>query len=388
LVFVNRSLPQGGGEFFRHWVGVRGFISDRIDPYSAYVPDEVQKLIYKTKAGMGDQPYILDTPFHLILLYLPFAPLSDPTTARAIYTLVVEWALFALAIFSLRLTEWKLPIWIMVIFLLFATLNYYSFQALLEASPVILLGLFYGGILLSLRYEQDELAGALIAVSLYYWEVGLPFIAFILWICYKQSRMRVYAGFGMLSIVLLAVSFLLYPNWLVAYLRAGLNNLRFDYGFSLLSALTGIFPSFGKYLAWGIILIFIISLGYEWNAALQGDDRRSYWVACLCIAVAPLLGFRTEFENLAVLLLPLALVFAIVHDRWNRFGSLLVILLVVILFATPWLLYFFGDMVFETISKEILFLFYPVLTVVGLYWIRWWAIRPPRIWADSLTRTR
>ena len=25
----------------------------------------------------------------------------------------------------------------------------------------------------------------------------------------------------------------------------------------------------------------------------------------------------------------------------------------------------------------------PVLIVVGLYWMRWWAVRPPRIWADQ-----
>jgi len=386
LWYANASLPNGGGEFLRHWAGGRAFIFERMDPYSGYVPDVVQKLVYDGKAGSGDDPYILDTPFHLLLLYLPFSLLSDPLTARAIYTLILEWALFALAILSLRLTGWEVPRWFAVLFFLFAVVNFYSFQAILDASPVLLLGLFYAGILLALRYEQDELVGALLAVSLYFWEAGLPFLLLIAWLCYKQGRTRVFAGFFMLSFILLAVSFLVYSNWIIPYLRAGMNALRADFGFSIISVLETLIPSVGKYLAWGIIALLVVALGYEWNAALYGDERRFYWVACLSIAAAPLLGFRTEFENLAVLIIPLAFFFAVVYDRWSRIGTALTFLLLLLILLVPWALYLFTSPIFETVSQEIIFLFLPVFTVLGLYWIRWWAIRPPRVWADALTR--
>ena len=38
----------------------------------------------------------------------PFSLLSDRQIARAIFTLILELALFALALLSLRLTDWKL----------------------------------------------------------------------------------------------------------------------------------------------------------------------------------------------------------------------------------------------------------------------------------------
>jgi hypothetical protein len=190
----------------------------------------------------------------------------------------------------------------------------------------------------------------------------------------------------MLSFIMLAVSFLVYSNWIIPYLRAGMNALRADFGFSIITVLENLIPSYGKYLAWGIIALLIIALGYEWNASLFGDERRFYWVACLSIAVAPLLGFRTEFENLAVLIIPLALVFAIIYDRWSRIGTALTFLLLLIILLVPWALYLFVSPLFEVISQETIFLFFPVFTILGLYWIRWWAIRPPRIWADSLTR--
>ena len=388
LVYVNLSLPRGGGDFLRHWAGGRGFIFESIDPYSAYVPDTVQRLVYDGKAEAGEDPYILDTPFHLLLLYMPFSLLTDPQIARAIYTLFMEWALFALAVLSLRLTDWTVPRWFWILYFLFSVVNFYTFEAILAASPVLLLGLFYAGIILALRYEQEELAGALMAVSLYYWEAGLPFLILMAWRCYKEGRMRVFAGFGMLSIVLLAVSFLTYANWLIPYLRAGLNALRADYGYSVVTALQTLSPAYGEYLAWGIIATLIFALGYEWNALQLGDDRRLYWVACLSLAAAPMLGFRSELENLSVLILPLAFVFAIVYDRWSRIGTWLTLLLLLTVFAVPWALYLFSPTNLTAISDEVLFLFLPLFTILGLYWIRWWAIRPPRVWADALAKTK
>jgi hypothetical protein len=187
LVIANLSLPNGGGEFLRHWTGARAYLFESIDPYTTYVPEKVQSLVYGTSASAGDEPYILDTPFHLLLLYFPFSLLSDPMLARAIYALVLEWALFALVILSLRLTEWTVPRWFAVLFFLFSVVNYYSFQAIVDATPALLLGLLYVCILMALQNEADELAGALMSVSIYYWEVGLPFLLLMAWLCSLQG---------------------------------------------------------------------------------------------------------------------------------------------------------------------------------------------------------
>jgi Flp pilus assembly protein protease CpaA len=102
----------------------------------------------------------------------------------------------------------------------------------------------------------------------------------------------------------------------------------------------------------------------------------------LSLAIAPLLGFRTEMENLAVLVIPLALVFAIIHDRWRRIGNWLTFLLMLIVFGVPWTINYFFLEHLGSMAQNITFLFLPLFTVVGLYWIRWWAIRPPRILSD------
>ena len=77
LVYANLTLTNGG-DFYVHWAASRGFIFERIDPYSGEVPARVQELVYGDSAQAGDEPYILDTPFHILLLYFPFSLLSDP----------------------------------------------------------------------------------------------------------------------------------------------------------------------------------------------------------------------------------------------------------------------------------------------------------------------
>ncbi len=386
LVYGNLTLKGGGGDFYVHWVGLRAFTTDKIEPYSGDVAARTQQLVYDDSANAGDEPFILDTPFHILLLYFPFSLLSDPAFARAIFTLILELALFVLAIFSLRLTDWEAPRLLSIFFIIFAVLNFYTFQAIYQASPVLLLGLLYAGILLALRAELDELAGALIAVSFYYWEVGAPFLLLVFLRIYSEKRTGVFAGFFMLSFVLLAISFILYPGWLIPFLRATVNNLRADFGYNILTTFANLWPAYGRTLAWIVIGIILLALGYEMSMARTGDFRRFYWAGCLSLAAAPLLGFRTEMEHLAVLVIPLALILAIVHDRWSKLGNGLVILLLLLFLFLPWSIYFFAVGSSATLAREIIFLFYPISIFIGVYWIRWWAIRPPRTLFDLANR--
>ncbi len=386
LVYGNLTLKGGGGDFYVHWVGNRGFVVDKIEPYSGDVAARTQKLVYDGAAQAGDEPFILDTPFHILLIYFPFSLLSDPALARALFTLLLELALFALAIFSLRLTDWETPRFISILYILFVVLNFYTFQAIYEASPVLLLGMIYAGILLSYRAELDEITGALIAVSLYYWEVGAPFLLLVLLRVYYEKRMGVFAGFFMLSFILLAISFLLYPDWLIPFLRATVNNLRADFGYNTFSIFAHFWPSYGRTFAWIFISIILIALGYEMSMARAGDFRRFYWASCLSIAAAPLLGFRTEMEHLAVLVIPLALILAIVHDRWHRIGNSLVVLIMFLFLVLPWSIYLFAVGSFGSIAREIIFLLFPISMFIGVYWIRWWALNPPRTLFDLSNR--
>ena len=333
LITINFKL-KGGGDFYMHWVASRGYFfeKEQIDPYGAEIPARVQALAYGRPIRAGEKPYILDTPFHLLLFYYFFGAFSDPLMARAIYAWLLELTLIPLALISLRLTDWEVPLTFGALFAALGIFNFYSIQALYESSPVLLLGLLYVGILFSLRFEMDEVAGALLAAACYRWEVGAPFLFLIALRAYREKRKGVLYGFLMLAFVSLAVSFLIYANWLIPFLRATTNNLRADFGYNARLILRDIFPAQGNLIAWALIIMLVVALAYEWNIARDSDFRRFYWTACFSIAAAPLLGFRTEMANLAVLIIPLALIFAVAHDRWKKINHFLTLLLMLFVF--------------------------------------------------------
>ncbi|MCC7118242.1 MAG: hypothetical protein IT310_06925 [Anaerolineales bacterium] len=379
LVILNLKFEKGGGDFYVEWVAARGFFSkEKTEPYSGDVAGRAQQLAYGQAAQAGEEPYILDTPFQIFLLYYPLSFFADPQLARALFTLLLELALLPLTYLSLRLTEWDAPWLFTLLFIAFGAFNFYAYQAIYEANPVILLGLIYVGVIIFYYAEADELTGALLAIAFYYWEVGAPFLILIFLRAYYEKRTRIFAGFLMLSVVLLLVAFLLYPDWLMPYLRASWNNLRTPFGFNALAVLTDLFPTYGRGLARWLVAALYVLLGYEFIQARAQNFRQFYWACCLALAAAPLLGFRTEMEHLVVLIVPLALVFAIIHERWRKYGAWLLIALMLVTFAFPWALRFLNSQTFN----EIVFLFLPLFTLIGLYWIRWWALRPPRVWAD------
>jgi hypothetical protein len=130
----------------------------------------------------------------------------------------------------------------------------------------------------------------------------------------------------------------------------------------------------------------IVTLGYEWRATRDTNYPHFVWVACLTLAATPLLGHHVELDSLIPLTLPIILVIVVSRERWKRFGDGIAFLISLFLFGIPWLLYFQGAPQWIRLrTDEILFLFWPVFGLLGLYWIRWWMVRPPRTWLDDFT---
>ena len=144
-----------------------------------------------------------------------------------------------------------------------------------------------------------------------------------------------------------------------------------------------LFPSYGLVISRVLAFVGIIVLIYEWGIIRRSDERHFIWTACLTLAITPLIGFRTEMSHLVVLFPCMALIFAASIDRWRN-GYWLTSLLMLICFLVPWGLYtrwiFFQNQIFY----DYLYIFYPTFTILGLYWTRWWFVRPPRTWLEHI----
>jgi hypothetical protein len=382
------DLLPTGGEFSLLRTAAQSFLFDRIEPYSANVPSAVQQEVYGRLAQPGEKPYILDIPFHLLPIFFPLGLIRNELFAKVFWLVVLEIGLLAFLIMSLRLASERVPLLPGGVIVLLCYGSFYAVQSLRIGSVVILLGVLYTGILLALRVQMDELAGALIVLSAFNWQIGAPFLIFIVVSVYWAQRWRVFLGAVMLVFILMTISFLLYPGWILPFLRATWNNLQTGFGYSTRLIFSSLWPKYGETFSWILTSVLVIVLGYEWSESRGANFQRVVWVACLTIAMTPLLGFPSEVGNLVVLLVPLVTILLAVRERWKSAGRILVAFLFVTILGLPWLVFLGMTPLPLEMNQYFLFLFLPTAAVLGLYWIRWWMIRLPRTWMDQVSSMR
>jgi hypothetical protein len=377
------SLAPGGGTFFPAWTGARAFLLRNEDPYGSANAIAAHELMQDGAQVLVGHPYQLNLPFFLLFFFFPLALIPDPVVARAVWTFLGQTATIGTVFLSFAILEWRPPKLFLMLLSLLVSLSFYSVAALTQGTSTILLVLGYVGILWAIQSERDELAGALAVLCLCMWEVGLPYLMLIGWRVIHEKRWRVLAGFCMALTFLLLLSFLLYPKWPISFLTATVAMLRSAHGTSLPSILMRFSPQSGPLLAQIVTIVVVATLLFEWAVGRDSDGHRFVWTACLVLAATPLVGVRTEVANLVALVPSLVLVSAVAVQR-RRLGVWPGILFLMLVFGIPWFLFWRGLAFRDQPTQDLLFLFLPSISLIGMYWIRWWFLRPARTWLDEV----
>jgi hypothetical protein len=239
-------------------------------------------------------------------------------------------------------------------------------------------------VLLALRSFSDELAGALLLLVAYQWEVGGLFFLSILIFVMVNRRWSVLAGFGMSAVVMLIASFLVFPGWGSSYFRAVISNVLQGSRLNLSYILSSWLPDIRLLPAWALFALTVAIVTIESVSAAPAPFRRVTWVAVLSLALMPLAGLAIFPSNLVVLIPSVILVVAMVWERWRRRRLLVVLLILLVAFAVPFALYYQTLLVYAPLYTDLLSVIPPVTAVLGLYWMRWWVVHSPRTWADQI----
>ncbi|MEW6083853.1 MAG: hypothetical protein AB1607_04575 [Chloroflexota bacterium] len=387
LLAINLTLARilpGGEWLYLRWNGARAFLFEQVGPYSTTIAERVQQLVYGRNAFSSEYGYVLNDPFFIVLLYTPLALISDFSLARGIWMLSAEAALVASVVFAIRLSEWEPPRWLYTSLVVFGLIGFYSLQSLISTSSAIFLLFLYLSILLALRSFNDELAGALLLLTAYQWEVGALFFLFIMVAVIANKRWKVFSGFGMTLFVLLVVSFLAYPGWGLPYIRAVLSDWYDRVNLNLNSYLSLWFFDSQLPIASVVALALGVLVFLEWLGALRSNFRRIVWTASLSLAVTPLMGFAIFESDFVVLTLPLVLVIALVWERWHRRRVLAGMVVLSFAFAAPFIFYVPQILTAKRGYADILTLVPPIATIVALYWMRWQVVRASRPWLEQV----
>ena len=383
-LYLARVLPAGEWLFLR-WSGARAFLFEQVEPYSRAIAERVQQIVYERIAFANEYRFVLSDPFYILLLYTPLALFPKFEIARGIWMLLAEAALVFTVVFSVRLSEWEPPRGLYFLLIGFGLFNFFSLNALITASPTIFLTFLFLSALLALRSFSDELAGALLFLAAYQWEVSALFFLTILIFIISNRRWNVLLGFGMSLIVMLIVSFLTHPGWGLPYIRAVLSNLYQSAILNLNHIISNWFPNQPITIARIISILLIGIVFIEAVGVVEAHFRRVFWTASLALAVTPLVGLAIFPSNYVVLIPAVILVLAMVWDRWKRLRALRMALILIPFIAVPFVLYLQTVLVYTPLYTDLLTMLPPVAVILALYWMRWWVVRTPRIWADQFS---
>ena len=393
-----RNLP-GSELVYLRWLGARAFLVEKTSPYSADVAQQVQALAYNGRpAYSSEYPYALSDPFFIVLLYAPLAVSREAVNfllpafdsyfgfpfARAVWMLLSELALIGVVLQAARLAGWEPPRWLYAALFGFSLFGYFSLNALAVGTPTVILTILYLSVLLALRSGYEELAGGLLSLVAYQWEVGGLFFLFILVLIVSHRRWGVLTGFAMAIFVLLAVSFLVNPGWGLPYIRGVLSNWYRTPYLNLASMVNVWFPNLPFNLGAFLSLAFGGLVFFEWIGAVNGSFLRIFWTASLSLAAAPLVGFAIFPSNHVALIPALVLIVSLVWERWRRNRVLMTVLVFSLALLVPFALYLQTASVYNRIYTDLLSVLPPLATLLGLYWMRWWVVRTPRPWADQI----
>jgi len=138
-------------------------------------------------------------------------------------------------------------------------------------------------------------------------------------------------------------------------------------------------PGMGKQLGWGLSLLMVVLLIVEWLAARKKDFSWFLWTVSLTLVAGQWVGLPADLNDFVLLILPLVLILATLDRRFSQYGKWIAGAILLFFLVGLWGIFYmtFPDM--SSLQQSRIFLFIlPFFLLLGLYWVRWWAIRSYR----------
>jgi hypothetical protein len=375
----------GGNDFLVHWMGTRALIKNGISPYSDEAAIRIQTFAYGHPAEKGQHELRVAYPLYSVVLFTPFALIDDFIWARAVWMTALEAGLVGMVFLGMRLFRWKPTPLILGLLVLFSIFWYHGLRPLINGNAVILVTLGLVGGFLALRLGHDELAGVLLAFTTIKPQVVVLVLAYVVFWGLMNRRMRL-VGWLMGTVLMLAVSSaLIIPDWIVQNLREVMRYPSYNPPGNPGAAFAAYWPDFGNRLGWALTGITSLILMIEWWSNRHVALRGFLWVACLTLTASQWIGIQTDPGNFVVLFPALMMVFALLDERWKGRGNLIILAILLILMVGIWAIFlrtlqYLG----QPIQSPSLFFPLPAVMFLLLYWVRWWAVRPSKLWIDQI----
>jgi len=377
---------QDMNKFVPRWKGTRLFMIEGLNPYSQETTNEVEQMVYGRSARSNEETGLFVYPFYSILLYAPFALFSEYNVAFSLWMTVLELALAALIVVSLLLSDWRPSVLLIMILFVYTFLWYHALRPLISGNISILIALFITAAFLAIQSELDVFAGFLLALASIKPQMVLVVYIFIsIWAISKGRWTIIWGLIGSLFFMAAAGS-LFVQNWVIEYIRQLIRYSEVIFISTPGSIISHWLPGVGTQTGWILTGVMVALLLIEWRACLGQDSRWFIWTAMLTLVASSVIGVYITLENYIMLYPAMILILSIWDKRWGLLGKWLMMLFFLLTSIGIWWLLLSGvQRGIQPDLNPIIYLFTPLILVIGLYWIRWWLINPVRMPLEELS---
>jgi hypothetical protein len=168
------------------------------------------------------------------------------------------------------------------------------------------------------------------------------------------------------------------PSWPLQWLRQLMDypSYTMQTG-SPLSMIADSMPGISRQLSLFLHVLFYSYMVVEWVIAWGKDEHWFRWTALMTIVITNMVAYRTATTNFMMMLPALFLIFSVWEARWRIGGQIGVWLTLIVLGFGLWPL--FISTVQGNQEQAIMYLPFPFLCLLGMWWARWWSVRPPHV---------
>ncbi len=366
----------GGNDFLPRWVGAHAWLTEGTNPYDPSVSLAAQEMIYGRPADRerGEDVAHFVYPLPAMIFFAPFGLLPYPL-ARAVWMTLLELGLPLLALLGVRLARWKPSASVLAGVMLFSTLWYHGVRAVMVGQFAVFEALLLTAALLAIQRRRDVLAGLLLSLALAKPQMAFLLVPYVIVWGVSARRWRLVASVLLFSAAWGGLALLLIPDWPILWLRQVLDYPGYTALGSPVSIAASALDRGAEAVTAAVTLGLALYLIVEWWLSLGGDDRKFQWAAQLTLVITNLIALRTATTNYVVLVPALCLVAGVWQERWGRRLGVFLAAAVLVLGVGVWALFLVT--VEGNVESALLYLPTPVLTLVGLWWVRWWARREP-----------
>jgi hypothetical protein len=375
---------QGGGQFWIQWIAVRSKIVEGISPYSAAINQQIQEKVGVLFSWAPGPAPSYTSPLLSIFFVLPFAFISNANWAHTAWMVAQFLVLLFTFLAMIRVMNSKPPWYLYMLMIIISILSLRTMGSWFEGSMMIWVFGLVIAVLLAIQVNRYELAGFLLALTLIQPQSVILFVILVLIWAGSLRKQSLLIWFFSTLVTFLVVGIFIVPDWPLQYLRIIWNYDRYFAPGTPGAAFHYWFPGLGSQMGWVLTALMILILLVEWWLVLRREFRWFLWTAALTFVLSQWIGIPSNPDQTIILNFPLFLMIMMIDERWKRSGKW-----VALVVATSGLVWEWG-IFYSSISAPSPHVLYslmfpiPFLYLIGLYWVKWSAIRPPRLLIEDL----